>query len=462
VVDYEGQSVVTAPSIEIEGIDFTGRPGVSGAGVNSVQLLENSGDPSKIYESFESPSLDVFEGGAIVQEKTNESTSSKKPYGDVVYADPGYQKDKKKRYPLDTKKHVLAAWSYINQGDNAKEYSSSQLSRMKSRIKKAAKKMGINIEESFKELFSDLVAVFESNSDVLVEDFVSVSAGTAQADINVQGWGVSPEEVPAAIATLAMATINALLTIDPDLDDDIDTDGGDDENPNDDESGECANCLSDVPDNAMFCPICGQPVNQAAESAPKKNQENQMSEGVNTNQVVEGSQVIEVAAESRDSLTLESIEAMLKKMIAENISALVPAPVAENANGTSVEGATTKEGEVTESTDKNGMEAEVSEKSMSRDEMLALINEAREQGRREAQDEILESVRASGELPRKGLAPEGGSISESIAALDGDEAARATSRMSVAEFRKLQADAYSASPFWSRKFNQADQMVRGF
>jgi HK97 family phage major capsid protein/HK97 family phage prohead protease len=69
----------------------------------------------------------------------------KKPYGDVSYADPGYQKDKKKRYPLDSKDHVKAAWSYINQPGNAGKYSPEHLGPIKDKIKAAAKKFGITI-----------------------------------------------------------------------------------------------------------------------------------------------------------------------------------------------------------------------------------------------------------------------------------------------------------------------------
>ena len=69
------------------------------------------------------------------------------PYGDVAYADPGYQKDGKKRYPIDTADHVRAAWSYINKEKNASKYSSGQLSRIKGKIKAAAKRFGIEISQ---------------------------------------------------------------------------------------------------------------------------------------------------------------------------------------------------------------------------------------------------------------------------------------------------------------------------
>jgi HK97 family phage prohead protease len=77
-----------------------------------------------------------------------QGTDSKKPYGDVTYADPGYQADKQKRYPIDTKDHAKAAWSYINQADNASKYSAEDLARVKSRIKAALQKFGVEVSDT--------------------------------------------------------------------------------------------------------------------------------------------------------------------------------------------------------------------------------------------------------------------------------------------------------------------------
>lgn len=73
--------------------------------------------------------------------------ADKKPYGDVSYADPGYQSDGKSRYPIDTAEHAKAAWSYINQAGNAGKYTSAQLSAVKSRIKGAMHKFGMQTED---------------------------------------------------------------------------------------------------------------------------------------------------------------------------------------------------------------------------------------------------------------------------------------------------------------------------
>jgi HK97 family phage prohead protease len=69
---------------------------------------------------------------------------SKKPYGDVKYADP-----KNGKYPIDTKEHAQAAWSYINQAKNAAMYPMGgvTLSEVKDRIKAACRKFGIEISE---------------------------------------------------------------------------------------------------------------------------------------------------------------------------------------------------------------------------------------------------------------------------------------------------------------------------
>ena len=56
------------------------------------------------------------------------------PYGEVDYADPGYRPDAKKRYPIDTERHIRAAWAFIHLPGNARHYTAGQLARIKARI----------------------------------------------------------------------------------------------------------------------------------------------------------------------------------------------------------------------------------------------------------------------------------------------------------------------------------------
>jgi hypothetical protein len=72
----------------------------------------------------------------------------RKPYGDVEYADPGYQDDGKARYPLDSEEHCRTAWTYINQADNAARYSPEELRLVRGRIIKALKRYGVDASET--------------------------------------------------------------------------------------------------------------------------------------------------------------------------------------------------------------------------------------------------------------------------------------------------------------------------
>lgn len=76
-----------------------------------------------------------------------EFADAKAPYGAVKYADPGYQADKVKRYPIDTEAHAKAAWSYIHQESNAGKYTADQLSKIRSAIAAALKQFGVEAEE---------------------------------------------------------------------------------------------------------------------------------------------------------------------------------------------------------------------------------------------------------------------------------------------------------------------------
>jgi len=63
-------------------------------------------------------------------------------YGDVEFADPV-----NKKYPIDSAEHVRAAWSYINHKDNAAKYDRDEVALIKQRIKRAAKKHDVEIEQ---------------------------------------------------------------------------------------------------------------------------------------------------------------------------------------------------------------------------------------------------------------------------------------------------------------------------
>jgi peptidoglycan hydrolase-like protein with peptidoglycan-binding domain len=75
------------------------------------------------------------------------------------YADMGYQSDGKKRYALDSEAECRAAWSYINMPKNAAKYSAEDLAKVKSAIKAAGRKYGIEFASDVKASGPDLLGV---------------------------------------------------------------------------------------------------------------------------------------------------------------------------------------------------------------------------------------------------------------------------------------------------------------
>ncbi len=67
-----------------------------------------------------------------------------KPYGDETYADPGYQADGKKRYPVTkdgkpSEERIRAAWTYISKPANCAKYSGGDCGKVKAKIVSAWK-----------------------------------------------------------------------------------------------------------------------------------------------------------------------------------------------------------------------------------------------------------------------------------------------------------------------------------
>ncbi|HEX8006703.1 MAG TPA: DUF6582 domain-containing protein, partial [Trebonia sp.] len=105
----------------------------------------------------------------------------------VTYADPGYQADKKARYPVDTKEHAKAAWSYIHKSANAALYSASQLKKIKATIVTALKKFGVTVSDSAKESFIGGNRSFDEIRD-LVRDALTARVRSVTGALYCYVW----------------------------------------------------------------------------------------------------------------------------------------------------------------------------------------------------------------------------------------------------------------------------------
>jgi len=528
-VHSDGEEATTADDLEIHGIDFTNSPGVEGAEIQYANLSESynrlaifeSVEDVEIVEKFE-PVVDTEEiiRNAVESalEELAEAKDPKKPYGDVTYADPGYQKDKKKRYPINGAGHVRAAWSYINQPDNANLYTAAQLARIKSRIKSAAKKFGVNIVSEH----ANLVADFQE----ILEAYASIALVNDDDSISITGYATDPHQLKVVANRIAFGAIAAMHAIDPDDDGDIylskpdwsqvdatgDASGMGPEDDDmmttasgasgagaDDNNMECAACGTEcaedaifchkcgtivpaspvdfdgcdgcgmsIPQDAMYCSTCGKPVSQAESSDDALNQTEE--EVIMTDdQTTAEAPAEEIALESTATRTLT--DADLKAMAAIFATILKPvestpeevaaevAPEEEAAEAPAEE-----EAEVAAEESIESQENTVSENLFTAEQVQAMIAEAAKSAAEaavaETKKSAVEAYRNGGATFRKGYVS-GSSTGNDASDLSESEELdpRKLSEMTSSAFRKVQAETWGSTPFFAHKFAQAD---RGF
>ncbi len=166
--ELNGEQAYCLKDFTIDEVSLVDKPACNLATVEHVSLAKREKAVAVTTDTITMPPLDLDEfidatkadekstilkffarlfgkANAIMTAQKADDDSKTKPYGNVTYADPGYQEDGKKRYPIDTEAHVRAAWSYINMPKNAKKYSPEHLASIKAKIRSAAKKFGIEI-----------------------------------------------------------------------------------------------------------------------------------------------------------------------------------------------------------------------------------------------------------------------------------------------------------------------------
>lgn len=184
-----------------------------------IDALEAEVDLDEVFSNEELEALmGESEDGAAAEGEADVALAgdkAKKPYGNVTYADPGYQSDGKARYPVETEEHARAAWAYINKAKNAGAYSAGQLSKIKARIRAAMKRHGVAVEMSDEQLvaenefvlsallaegvaLNDLKggAIMEENNETVEE---TVEVAKTPEEIVAETLGLSIDEAKAAI-----------------------------------------------------------------------------------------------------------------------------------------------------------------------------------------------------------------------------------------------------------------------
>lgn len=88
---------------------------ITALSLTEISLVDRPANPEAVFDCWKA------EGGEPLTE-------------DIDYADPGFQADGKKRYPLDSERHIRAAWAFIHMAANAAPYTAGELQQIKDHI----------------------------------------------------------------------------------------------------------------------------------------------------------------------------------------------------------------------------------------------------------------------------------------------------------------------------------------
>lgn len=139
--DAEKAQRFTADPCEISLVDL---PCVPTASFFDIQKVDGT-VMHKVFKAAETPQTSavdelakLLDSGEVTPEDVVAMIKAKKEKdaeGEVEYADAA-----NKKYPIDTDKHIRAAWSYINQEKNQKDYTAAEVDSIKAKIVAAWKK----------------------------------------------------------------------------------------------------------------------------------------------------------------------------------------------------------------------------------------------------------------------------------------------------------------------------------
>lgn len=108
--------------------DPSDRRQITGLQLTEISVVDRPANPDAVFDCWKRSA------GGVAGVDADAPSAGGDPHGHVDYADPGYQADGRPRYPLDSERHIRAAWAYIHQAANAARYSAAQLEHIKQRI----------------------------------------------------------------------------------------------------------------------------------------------------------------------------------------------------------------------------------------------------------------------------------------------------------------------------------------
>ncbi|MFK0045530.1 DUF6582 domain-containing protein [Streptomyces sp. NPDC090741] len=243
-----GATVEVGDALDLDGLDFTRKPGVPGARVDTYTPAGPSPAESApdgrvfITESVQEAlvhtvteaAVEADASGALTPNEYRAQIGLQPMEADTSgeqgpFADPGYQTDKAKRYPLDTKARAKTAWARVHESEVARGYTAAQLKRIRQRVAKALRGHGVEVATQEGWLIDPIGRVSEEVAECLgfSDDpghggSMSISLTNGPTTVTVTSWCVDPHDLERVGRAAMAGACTAIAGIDPDMDADID------------------------------------------------------------------------------------------------------------------------------------------------------------------------------------------------------------------------------------------------
>lgn len=218
-----------------------------------VSLVDHPCIPSATFEV-------VKADGSIELRKFRPSAAERDASREAAeFADPGYQGDRRKRYPLDTEAHIRAAWGYIHHPKNQAPYTADQLAQIKAKIVAAWKRkidpegppLAAGKAAGDRQLAKDLGDV--SQLALIIDDLAQISAALENSDAGDGALRANIAHLVALLHSLMAQATDALAARDDKAADTVSDAGSTADSNSESEPGDDArDALGDADESDTF------------------------------------------------------------------------------------------------------------------------------------------------------------------------------------------------------------------
>jgi hypothetical protein len=243
-----GVTVETADDLELDGLDYTRKPGVHGAGIESVSLA--GAEPRESDGTTRVPITESApEASVTITEADTSASGDSGPFADHSY-------HSEPRLPLGTRAQAKASWLALSESETARQYTSAQLKRVKQRITKALRGFGVTVAAQEGWLIEPAARVTEALAECWDMDAQSagnlyVSLTNGPTTVTVSSYCLDPHDLDAVGRAAMAGACQAIALLDPDMDADMDVPGAPGEDTDSDGAGMGESAPAASPATAM-------------------------------------------------------------------------------------------------------------------------------------------------------------------------------------------------------------------